>query len=133
MQSPKHAVLYGLGVWVGLIAISLVLLPAEGKNEALYESIKLSSLVAVSLGFTILYLTRNPATSVVEGLLVGLGWAVIAIALDLVLYAAGAFNIGLGAYFSDVASSYLAMPVVTTLAMGFLGRKAVVDTGALGR
>ncbi len=125
MQSPKHALLYGLGVWVGLVAISLVLLPAEGKNEALYESIKLSALVGVTLGLTILYLTRNPLGTVTEGLLLGFGWAAIAVALDLVLYATGAFNMGLGDYFVDVASSYLAMPVVTTLALGFLARKSV--------
>lgn len=123
MRSPKHAVLYGIGVWVGLVLISLILLPAEGKHEALYESIKLSALAGVTLGFTIRYLSRPGGGSLGEGVLIGLVWAAVTIALDLVLFALGAFNIGLGTYFTDVASSYLAMPVITTLAMGYLRRK----------
>ena len=126
LQSPIRALLGGLGVWVGLVAISLILLPSEGNHEALYESIKLSVLVGVTLGLTIWYLRGVRDGSFVEGLLLGVGWAVIAMALDLALYFLGAFNIGIGVYFTDVASSYLAIPVVTTLALGFLRPRAPV-------
>jgi hypothetical protein len=122
MQSPRRALLYGPGVWLGLVVISLILLPAEGKNEALYESIKLTALVGVTLTLTIRYLSKVRGSSLGEGALVGVVWAAIVVALDLVLYAFGAFNIGLDVYFSDVASSYLAIPVITTLAMGYLRR-----------
>lgn len=120
VQSPKRALLGGLGVWVGLVAISLILLPAEGKHEALYESIKLSTLVGVTIGLTIWYLRAVRAGSFVEGLVVGLAWAAITIIADLALYFAGAFNISLTEYFTDVASSYLAIPIATTLVVGFL-------------
>lgn len=123
LQSPKRALLYGLGVWVGLVIVSLVLLPAEGKHEALYESIKLSTLVGITLALTIWYLREVAASSPGEGLLIGVIWAAIVTALDLALYFVGAFNIGLGEYFTDVASSYLAIPIITTLAMAFLQRK----------
>jgi len=119
-QSPKRVFLYGLGVWVGLVAVSLVLLPFEGDDDALYESIKAAALVAIALGFTIGYLRAVARSSAAEGVLVGVLWAAVVLALDLGLYALGAFTIGLGEYFTDVASSYLAIPVVTTLAMGFL-------------
>lgn len=120
VQSPKGALLGGLGVWVGLVAISLILLPAEGKHEALYESIKLSTLVGVTIALTIWYLRAVRAGSFVEGLVVGLVWAAITIIADLALYFAGAFNISLTEYFTDVASSYLAIPIATTLVVGFL-------------
>lgn len=120
MRSPKHAFLYGLGVWVGLVVVSLALLPFEGENDALYESIKSTVLAAIALGFAIAYLRRVASSSVGEGVLVGVAWAAIAIALDLALFTAGAFNIGLLAYFTDVASSYLVIPVITALAMGYL-------------
>lgn len=124
MRSPKHALLYGLGVWVGLVVISLVLLPfEEGGSAALYESVKATALVAVVLGFVVRYSTANSPTTATEGVIVGVLWAVITIGLDLVLYAAGAFTIGLGEYFTDVASSYLVIPVVTTVTLGFLRRK----------
>jgi hypothetical protein len=131
LQSPKRALLGGLGVWVGLVAISLVLLPAEGKHEALYESIKLSTLVGVTLGLTIWYLRGVRTSSFTEGLLVGLGWAAIVIVLDLLLFATGAFNMPLVDYFVDVATSYLAIPVATTLVLGFLTTKVNSPAGAV--
>ncbi|MCI0688592.1 MAG: hypothetical protein L0Y54_15340 [Sporichthyaceae bacterium] len=123
MQSPKRVIRYGLGVWLGLVAISLILLPAEGKNEALYESIKLSVLVAVTLGFAIRYLGQHPDSGLREGVLVGFTWAAVSIALDLALFVAGAFNIGLAEYFSDVASSYAVMPIVAAALLGYLRRR----------
>lgn len=114
---------YGLGVWLGMVGISLILLPAEGKHEALYESVKLTTMVALVLGFAIRYLRRRPEAGGPEGVLVGLLWAAVTTAGDLGLYLGGAFNIGLDVYFTDVASSYSVMPVITGLALGFLTPK----------
>jgi len=58
MRSPRRVLLYGLGVWIGLVVVSLVLLPFEDANNALYESVKSSALVAIALGFTIRYMRR---------------------------------------------------------------------------
>lgn len=124
MKAPARALLYGLGVWGSLVGISLVLLPVEGRSQALYESVKLTGLVGAGLGFSIRYLLRHPALPVRAGALVGLVWAVLCVGLDLCLYAAGAFTIGLGAYFADVASSYLVLPVVSALTIGLLARRA---------
>ncbi|HEY0640608.1 MAG TPA: hypothetical protein VGD67_23510 [Pseudonocardiaceae bacterium] len=120
LRSPRHMLLLGLGLWVGLIVLSLVLLPLEGST--IHESLKLAGLVGLALAGTILYLRRRAEGGVTwaEGAVVGVLWAVVLIALDLALFATGAFNMGLVAYFADVASSYLAVPVVTVLAMGFL-------------
>ncbi|MEU8007578.1 hypothetical protein AB0B66_41015 [Catellatospora sp. NPDC049111] len=114
---------YGLAVWLGMVGISLILLPAEGKHEALYESIKLTTMVALVLGFAIRYLRKRPMAAGPEGVLVGLVWAAVTTAGDLGLYLGGAFNIGLDVYFSDVASSYSVMPVITGLAVGLLAPK----------
>lgn len=129
MQSPKHAILYGVGVWLGLVAISLILLPAEGKHEALYESIKLSVLVAVALWFAIRYLSRYPSADLREGALVGVVWVAVSITLDLALFATGAFNIGLAEYFSDVASSYAVMPIIAAPVIGYLQRRSAEVAG----
>jgi hypothetical protein len=107
------------------VIISLILLPAEGKHEAIYESIKATVMVGVALGFAIAYLSRQPGTSLGEGAVVGLVWAGITVVLDLALFAVGAFNdsgMTLRGYFIDVASSYAVIPIVTTLTMGYLTR-----------
>lgn len=114
---------YGLAVWLGMVGISLILLPAEGKHEALYESVKLTTMVALVLGLAIRYLRKRPMATGPEGVLVGLVWAAVTTAGDLGLYLGGAFNIGLDVYFTDVASSYSVMPVITGLAIGLLAPK----------
>ena len=119
MQSPNRAFLYGLCTWVAIILVSLVLLPLE-RYEALHESLKLTALAATALAFAILYLRKVSASSAVEGALVGIAWAVIVIALDLVLFAFGVLGMGIADYFVDVATSYLVFPVVTTLVMAYL-------------
>ncbi len=119
MRSPR-VLGYGLGIWLGMVAISLILLPAEGRHEALYESVKLTTMVGLVLGFAIRYLYRRPTATGPEGVLVGLLWAAVTVAGDLGLYLGGAFNIGLDVYFTDVASSYSVMPVITGLAFGLL-------------
>ena len=95
---------------------------AAGRRQRLHESLKSLGLVAATIAFTILYLRKVTAGSFGDGLGVGIVWTVVVVALDLVLYLLGAFNIGLGEYFTDVASAYLVIPVVTVLIMGYLRR-----------
>lgn len=65
-------------------------------------------------------------SSIGEGFLVGLGWVVVMIALDL------AHSIlmpemvpDIGAYLIAVAPSYVVMPIITTLTMGYLERRSL--------
>lgn len=128
MVRLRLALLYGLGVWVGLVLASLALLPLEDASEPLHESLKSSALVAITLAFTIRYLGRaaGPATAA-GGLAAGLLWSAVAVLLDLALYLLGAFTIGLGAYFADVASSYLVIPITTVLVTTYLAPRAALQ------
>jgi hypothetical protein len=119
----RIASLYGVGVWLCLVLVSLVLLPLEDASEPLHESLKSAALVGITLMLMTRYLGRaGVAPSALEGLAVGAGWAVVAVVLDLALYLSGAFNIGLRTYFLDVASSYLVIPVCTGLLTAFASR-----------
>jgi hypothetical protein len=86
MQSPIRALLYGMAiwyVWVSLVVASAQLLPTEIGGSALFVSMQMVVLAALVLGSTILYLRKVGEGSFKEGLLVGLGWVVVMIALDL--------------------------------------------------
>jgi|GEM_PF-2009457 len=124
MVRLRRALPYGAGIWVCLVVVSLVLLPLEDANEAVHESLKSCALVGIVLAFTVRRLSRPvPADrppGMVDGLVTGLVWAAVAVLLDLGLFLLGAFNIGLGAYFADVASSYLVIPVTTAIVAGYL-------------
>jgi hypothetical protein len=129
MQSPIRALLYGIAiwfVWVSLIVASAQLLPTGISSSALFVSMQTVALAALVLGSTVLYLRKVGEGSFGEGFLVGLGWVVIMIALDLahsVLMPEMVPDIG--AYLVAVAPSYVVMPIITTLTIGYLERRSL--------
>lgn len=123
MQSLKRVILYGIGLWLLLVAVSLILFSLEERDDALFESVKFIVLAGSTVWLTVLYLRKVIKSSLGEGLAVGVTWLAIGVLLDMVLFSLGLFNIGLGDYFKDVASSYLIMPIVTTLILHFLRAK----------
>ncbi len=120
MQSPKLALLYGITIWVSLIVASLLLQVAETGASPLFESMKFIVLAMLAVTLTTLYVKAVKQASAAEGVLVGTIWMAITISLDLALYALGLFNLSVGAYFQDVASSYLIMPITGLVIMGSL-------------
>jgi hypothetical protein len=86
MQSPIRALLYGIAiwfVWVSVIVFSAEILPTGITGSPLFVSMQAVALAALVLGSAILYLRKVGESSFKEGLLVGLGWVVVLIAIDL--------------------------------------------------
>jgi hypothetical protein len=129
MQSPIRALLYGIAiwfVWVSLVVASAEILPTEIGGSALFVSMQMVALAALVLSFTILYLRKVGEGSFKEGLLVGLGWVVIMIAIDLAHSVAMPDMVpDIGTHFATVAPSYIVMPIITTLTMGYLERRSL--------
>jgi hypothetical protein len=129
MQSPIRALLYGIAiwfVWVSLIVVSAQLLPTEIVGSALFVSMQTVALAALVLGFTILYLRKVGESSIVEGLLVGLSWVVVMIAIDLAHSVVMPHMVpDIGAHFATVVPSYVIMPIITVLTMGYLERRSL--------
>ena len=128
MQSPIRALLCGIMiwfVWVSLVVFSAQILPTEISSSPLFVSMQMVALAALVLGSTILYLRKVGEASFKEGLLVGLGWAVILIALDLAhsVIHPQMVTLDTGTYFATVAPSYVVVPIITTLTMGYLERR----------
>ena len=128
MQSPIRALLYGIAiwfVWVSLVVTAAQVLPAGIGGSPLFVSMQTVALAALVLGSTILYLRKVGEGSFKEGLLVGLGWVVIVIALDLthsVLMPGMVPDIG--AHLAVVVPTYGVVPIITTPTMGYLERRS---------
>jgi hypothetical protein len=129
MQSPIRALLYGIAiwvVWVSLVVTSAELLPSGISGSPLFVSMQTAALAALVLGSTILYLRKVGEGSSVEGLLVGLSWAVIMIAIDLAHSVVMPDMVpDIGAHLATVAPSYVVIPIITTLTIGYLGRRSL--------
>lgn len=120
MLTYKRIIAYGAGLWVVLVAASLLLRVYETGDSPLFESLKFLVLAIATVGLATLYLKKAKSVTTAEGFVVGLSWLIIVVLLDMVLYLLGMFNLGLDAYFKDVVSSYLIMPIVTTIIMSQL-------------
>ena len=130
MQSPIRALLYGIAiwfVWVSLVVASSQILPAEISGSPLFVSMQMVALATLVLGSTILYLRKVGDGTFKEGLLVGLIWVVIMIALDLAHSVVMPEMVppGIGAYFATVVPSYVVVPIITTPTIGYLERRSL--------
>jgi hypothetical protein len=129
MQSPIRALLYRIAVWfvwVSLIVASAQILPTEISGSALFVSMQIVALAALVLGSTVLYLRKVGEGSFGEGVLVGLGWVVAMIALDLAHSVVMPEMVpDIGAYLIAVVPSYVVIPIITTLTMGYLERRSL--------
>ncbi len=129
MQAPIRILLYGIAiwfVWVSLVVASAQILPTGISGSALFVSMQTLALAALVLGSTILYLRKVGEGSAGEGLLVGLAWAVVMVALDFAHSVVMPEMVpDFGAYFAAVAPSYVIMPIITTLTMGSLERRSL--------
>ena len=127
MQSPIRALLYGMAiwfVWVSLVVASAQLLPTEIGGSALFVSMQMVALAALVLGSTILYLRKVGDGTFKEGLLVG--WVVVMIALDLAHSVVMPDMVpDIGAHFVTVVPSYVILPIITALTMGYLERRSL--------
>ena len=132
MQSPIRALLYGIMiwfVWVSLVVFSAQILPTEISSSPLFVSMQMVALAALVLGSTILFLRKVGDGTFEEGLLVGLSWVVIMIALDLAHSVVMPEMVppSIGAYFATVAPSYVVVLIITTLTMGYLERRSLIQ------
>jgi hypothetical protein len=129
MQSPIRALLYGIAiwfVWVSVIVFSAEILPTGITSSPLFVSMQAVALAALVLGSAILYLRKVGESSFKEGLLVGLGWVVVLIAIDLAHSVVMPEMVpDIGAHFATVVPTYVVVLIITTLAMGFLERRSL--------
>jgi len=63
--------------------------------------------------FTFLYLKKQKSNYFKEGILLGITWFIINIAIDLLLFMWGPMKMTFLAYMSDIGLTYLIIPIIT--------------------
>jgi hypothetical protein len=61
------------------------------------------------------YFGRSAGVRAGHGLLLGVVWAVTNVLVDLAAFSAGPMKMPLGEYLTDIATTYLMIPVITTV------------------
>lgn len=115
MNKNVKIVLFGLLLWLIPFLVSLVVFPLKESNRALFESIMPLVLTIVAIKLSYYYLRKIRTGYLKEGLMIGLIWYIMMVAIDLIMFLPQSpMHMNLTDYMMDIGITYLIVPVITT-------------------
>jgi hypothetical protein len=113
LTSLRKALLLGLLVWLVPFVVAFSIFTLKTSWRSLFESIMPVTLAATVTGFTLLYFRKASAPSLREGLLLGLIWWAVSLAIDLPLMLSPPISMPPLEYAADIGLTYLMIPILT--------------------
>ena len=121
----KYVKLIGFGffIWLVPFLVSFVIFPLRSSNRPLFESIMPVILVLAVMIFSVLYFKKIEQRALKKGILVGIVWFIISIALDLLLFLPPSpMHMSFVDYMMDIGLTYLIILLIP-IGMSALGDK----------
>ena len=112
MKSIKKALLYGFLVWLIPFITAFLIYPIHESNRVLFESIMPIVITICVVSFAYLYFKNVDKCFFKEGLLVGMIWFVMCIAIDLPMFMQGPMKMTFTNYIMDIGLTYLMIPII---------------------
>lgn len=103
--------LYGFLLWLTVFAGSFFIFPIKESNPLFFETLISLILAAATVLYGYIYF-RNERISLKSCLIVGFGWALLNIAIDLPLFSYGPMKKELIDYMTDIGLTYLMIPII---------------------
>ena len=123
MKSIKSVLGFAVLVWLVPFIVAIVVFPFHDSWRALFESVMAVTVAAAAVIFGWLHLKKLPEVATSDGVLLGLIWWAVCVAIDLPLITAGPMEMTLPEYFADIGLTYVSIPIITTgMAMAFAWR-----------
>jgi len=120
MNKYLKMILFGFLVWLVPFMVSFFIYPLKTAGNPLFESIMPLTLTIIVVALAYLYLKNIETGFIKEGVMIGVVWFVINIAIDLVMFLPPSpMQMTLTNYMMDVGITYLMIPVIT-IGMGYL-------------
>ena len=113
MTSLRKAILLGLLVWVVPFLVAFCIFQLKESWRSLFESIMPVTLALIVTGSAQFYFRPLPAATLREGLLLGLLWWAISVAIDLPLMLSPPIRMPPLEYAADIGLTYLMIPIIT--------------------
>ncbi len=114
MKSFKLVFLYGFLIWLIPFIVAFLIYPIHQNDRILFESIMPVIVTLSVMLFSILYFKKVESAFTKEGILLGVIWFVISIAIDLLMFSSGPMKMGIVDYFKDIGLTYLIIPIITS-------------------
>jgi hypothetical protein len=106
----KYVKLVGFGflIWLMPFLVSFVIFPLRNTNRPLFESIMPVVLVLTVMIISVLYFKKIEKESLKEGLIAGVLWFTLSLAIDLLLFLpASPMQMSFSDYMMDIGLTYL--------------------------
>ena len=113
--------LYGLIVWMVPFIVSFAFVDQQGNftiDETFFKSIMVVTGAFIGVILAVRYFRDVETDYLNEGIVLGLIWLAINLALDLSMVYGGFFHMSVTQYFTDIGMRYLSMPIYT-IGMGY--------------
>lgn len=111
---------YGFLIWALPFILAIPIFQIIGEHRVAFKSVMGVIIVIVTILFSNSFLKNNPELSKKQSIIVSLIWIVMSIVPDLFAFTIG-FKMQLSIYFSEIAISYLVIPIV------LISNKKLVD------
>jgi hypothetical protein len=123
MRHTSTALRYGLFLWLIPFVVATAIYPLRGHERPLFESIMPVVVTLCTTTFTLRYFRKIDGAYLREGVLLGICWFLICIAIDLLLFTWGPMQMSVADYFKDIGLTYLIIPTITVGSALLLGRR----------
>ncbi len=94
--------------------MAMLVFPFHETVRALFESVMAVTVAAVAVLFSWLYFKKLPVVETKDGIMLGVVWWIVCVAIDPPLVMAGPMEMSLSKYFADIGLTYVSISVITT-------------------
>ncbi len=117
MKSLRNSLFFGFLIWIIVFVVAIAIFPLRESNRPLFESIMPVALAACVTFVSVIYFSKVTAEPVREGIILGVTWLVLNLALDKLMFSWGPMKMTITEYLSDIGVTYLMIPIIP-LGMG---------------
>jgi len=115
MKPIPRTLLYGFLVWLVPFAVGFsIYKPLHESERDIFENAMALVLVLTTVVCSNRYFRKVESGFVKHGLLAGIVWMAVSLALDLPMFSAGPLKRPVGDYMKDIGMAYLVIPILTT-------------------
>jgi len=114
MGSWGKAIGLGFIVWFIPFVVAFLVFPLRSSARPVFESVMAVTVAGSAVAVGLAYLRGMPAMGPAQGTALGALWFILCVAIDApLMLIGGPTRMSVGAYFGDIALTYVSIPVVT--------------------
>jgi hypothetical protein len=125
MNKYLKIVIFGFVVWLVPFLVSFFIYPLKTAGNPLFETIMPLIITITVVALAYLYLKNVETDLIWEGVIIGVAWFIINIAIDLFLFLPPSpMQMSFVNYMEDIGIAYLIIPVIT-IGLAYMADKKI--------